>query len=70
MSRRKTTYKSNRKPSLNSIVERPDPKAAKQSSKTTQAKLDRVQRKLEDKDPSDPGYERLMRRAERLQNAL
>jgi hypothetical protein len=70
MGRRTRNHGPNRAPTLNQIADRADNDAQKQSREKVQEKLDRVIEKIENKDPSDPGYHRLMRRAERLENAL
>lgn len=59
-----------KKRTLNSIVEKADEKTNRHSSKKAERELEKVQRKLENKSPGDRGFDRLMRRAERLENCI
>ena len=66
----RSQHSSNRKKTLNHMADRMDSKFGRHSSERTQEKLNNVINQLDDCDPDSAKYQRLMIRAERLQNVV
>lgn len=55
---------------LNDVCEQMDSDEGRKSANRAQKELDRIKRKLDRTDPSSPRYDRLMRKAGRLQKTI